>query len=93
MTNLTLDKCGDDWDWYALHRDGRGLQWASIEGDAAEWLAIADHIERGLSIMVFGRYVHGQNNLGYVVTDAGVAEFVGSDGATPYTPIVEDWMP
>lgn len=43
--------------------------------------------------MVFGRYVHGQNNLGYVVTDAGVAEFVCSDGAKPYTPIVEDWMP
>lgn len=48
--SLTLDKCGDDWDWYALHRDGRGLQWASIEGDADEWRQIAEAIERGESI-------------------------------------------
>lgn len=50
MSELTLDKCGDDWDWYALHRDGQGLQWASIEGDADEWRQVADAIERGESI-------------------------------------------
>lgn len=48
---LTLDKCGDDWDWYALHWDNFGrVNGASIEGDANEWRQIADAIERGESI-------------------------------------------
>lgn len=51
MRKLTLDKCGDDWDWYALHYDNfTQLQYASIEGDADEWRQVADAIERGESI-------------------------------------------
>lgn len=45
---LCLDKCGDDWDWYALRWDNYDrINGASIEGNAAEWLSIADSIERG----------------------------------------------
>ncbi len=48
--SLSLDKCGDDWDWYALHRNGANIQWASIEGDADEWRQVADAIEKFESI-------------------------------------------
>lgn len=48
---LCLDKCGDDWDWYALHWDNfHAVNSASIEGDADEWRQVADAIERGESV-------------------------------------------
>ena len=49
--HLCLDKCGDDWDWYALRWDNYDrVNGASIEGDAAEWLSIADSIGHGESV-------------------------------------------
>lgn len=48
---IVLVSCYDDGSWYAIERaDGTRLQWASIEGDAEEMLAIADAIERRGSV-------------------------------------------
>lgn len=71
--------------------------------EAAGWLqntrnnhapALGDRVVAWLVFkreQVRGRYVHTQNNLGYVVTDDGVPVFVCSDGAKPDTLV--EWMP
>lgn len=52
MANIRLERCREDWDWYALHGGGN---WASIEGTRVEWIAVANTLRGGEDARGFER--------------------------------------